>query len=195
MLTSCSVCWTVPGVLIFDHRLQGLLLNPVFWSLSCSRHLYFFLLVGKYTIYDEVFLILKPFLSHGLFIKSAREVTTQTACVHNLLGPQCPDFNTVCRVFLSGNSLGTLVHRPGSFLLNRKFLCFFPSFLGSLHFKWPFLTQVFIKEGSLSWAQLVFTNLEHSLPHSRWALARHIVLISFCSSDTLDLGHVKLVRY
>ena len=99
MLTSCSVCWTVPGVLIFNHRLQGLLLNPVFWSLSCSRHLYFFLLVGKYTIYDEVFLILKPFLSHGLFIKSAREVTTQTACVHNLLGPQCTDFNTVCRVF------------------------------------------------------------------------------------------------
>ena len=120
MLTGCSVCWTVPGVLIFDHRLQGLLLNPVFWSLSCSRHLYFFLLVGKYTIYDEVFLILKPFLSHGLFIKSAREVTTQTACVHNLLGPQCPDFNTVCRVFLSGNSLETLVHRPGNFLFGRK---------------------------------------------------------------------------
>ncbi len=97
--------------------------------------------------------------------------------------------------FLSGNSLGTLVHRPGSFLLNRKFLCFFPSFLGSLHFKWPFLTQGFIKEGSLSWAQLVFTNLEHSLPHSRWAFPRHIVLISFCSSDTMDFGNVKLVRY
>ena len=41
MLTSCSVCRTVPGVLIFNHRLQDLLLNPVFWSLSCSRHLYF----------------------------------------------------------------------------------------------------------------------------------------------------------
>ena len=194
MLTSCSVCWTVPGVLIFDHRLWDLLLIQFLELILQQAHV-FFPFGGKYTIYDEVFPIFKPFLSHGLFIKSAREVTTQTACVHNLLGPQCPDFNTVCRVFLSGNSLETLVHRPGSFLLNRKFLCFFPSFLGSLHFKWPFLTQVFIKEGSLSWAQLVFTNLEHSLPHSRWALARHIVLISFCSLDTLDFGHVKLVRY
>ena len=173
MLTSCSVCRTVPGVLIFNHRLQGLLSNPVFWSLSCSRHLYFFLLVGKYTIYDEVFLIFKPFCLMGYLSK-----------VHERLLREPPVF-IICLalsariltqyVGCSGNNLETLVHRPGSFLLNRKFLCFFPSFLGSLHFRWPFLTQVFIKEGSLSWAQLVFTNLEHSLPHSRWALAHQIV--------------------
>ena len=92
---------------------------------------------------------------------------------------------------LSGYSPETLVHRPSSFLLKRKFSVLFSLLLGSLHFKWPFLTQGFIKEGSLSRAQLVFTNLEHSLPHSRWALARHIVLISFCSSDTLDFGPCK----
>ena len=57
--------------------------------------------------------------------------------------------------FWSGYSLGTLVHRPGSFLLYRKFSVLFPSFLGSLHFKWPSLTQGFIEEGSLSRAQLV----------------------------------------
>ena len=90
MLASCSVCWTVPRVLIFDLRLWDLLLIQ-FWSFSCSRLMYFFPLMGKYTIYDKVFPVFKPFLSHGLFIKSAREVTTQTVCVFNLLGLQCPD--------------------------------------------------------------------------------------------------------
>ena len=30
LLTNCSVCRTVPGILIFNHRLQDLLINPVF---------------------------------------------------------------------------------------------------------------------------------------------------------------------
>ena len=77
------------------------------------------------------------------------------------------------RCFLSGVSPETLVHRPGNFLHSRKFLCFFPSFLGSLHFfKWPFsdpgFSLVCTRGVSLSWAQLVLkTNLEYSLSHSR----------------------------
>ncbi len=91
MLTSCSVCWTVPGVLIFDHRLWDLLLIQFLELILQQAHV-FFPFGGKYTIYDEVFPIFKPFLSHGLFIKSAREVTSQTVCVSNLLGLHCPDF-------------------------------------------------------------------------------------------------------
>ena len=146
------------------------------------------------------FLLSLAFSVLRFIYQSARGVTTQTTCVQNLFGPPCPDFNTVCKVFLSGVSLETLVHRPGNFLHSRKFLCFFPSFFGIFApFKWPFLTQVFpqcllgkFPCPGLSWFK---SNLEYSLSHSRWTFPRHIVLISFVLRISMDFGIVKLVRY
>ena len=130
MLTSCSVCWTVPGVLIFDHRLQGLLLNPVFGAYPA---------VGTYIFsfwWENIPFMMRFSLSLSLFC-----LMGYLSKVHERLLHKPPVF-IICLAlsariltqyvgcFLSGYSLGTLVHRPGSFLLNRKFLSFFPSFLG-----------------------------------------------------------------
>ena len=96
----------MPGVLIINHRLQDLLINPVFGAYLGVGTL-ISLLMGKYTLYDEVSLLLGLFCLTVLY-QSAREVNTQTTCVQNLLDPPCPDFNTVCKVFLSGISLEAL---------------------------------------------------------------------------------------
>ena len=87
----------MPGVLIINHRLQDLLINPVFGAYLAVGTL-ISLLMGKYTLYDEVSLIFGLFCLTVLY-QSAREVNTQTTCVQNLLDSPCPDFDTVCKVF------------------------------------------------------------------------------------------------
>ena len=61
--------------------------------------MYFFPLMGKYTIYDKVFPVFKPFLSLGLFIKSAREVTYKPSVFLIRLAFNARICFTVCRVF------------------------------------------------------------------------------------------------
>ena len=60
-LTNCSVCRTVPGVLIINHRLQDLLINPVFGAYLAVGTLVFPFDGKKYTPYDEVSLIFSLF--------------------------------------------------------------------------------------------------------------------------------------
>ena len=87
----------MPGVLIINHRLQDLLISPVFGAYLAVGTL-ISPLMGKYTLCDEVSLVFGLFCLTVLY-QSAREVNTQTTCVQNLLDPPCPDFNTVCKVF------------------------------------------------------------------------------------------------
>ena len=123
----------MPGVLIINHRLQDLLINPVFGAYLAVGTL-ISLLMGKYTLYDEVSLIFSLFCLTVHLSKCTRGLLHKPPVFEICLALRARISTQYVRCFLSGVSLETLVHRPGNFLHSRKFLCFFPSFLGSLHF-------------------------------------------------------------
>ena len=199
MLTSCSVCWTVPGVLIFDHRLWDLLLIQFLELILQQAHV-FFPFGGKYTLQDEVSLIFSLFCLTVHLSKCTRGLLHKPPVFEICFGPPCPGFNTVCKVFLSGVSLEALFTQARHFPSQQEIPVLLSLFLGIFAlFKWPFLTQVFpqcllgeFPCPGLSWFK---SNPEYSLPHLRWTYLRHIVLISFVLRIYMDFGIVKLVRY
>ena len=123
----------MPGVLIINHRLQDLLINPVFGAYLAVGTLVFPFDGKKYTLYDEVSLIFSLFCLTVHLSKCTRGLLHKPPVFEICLALRARISTQYVRCFLSGVSLETLVHRPGNFLHSRKFLCFFPSFLGSLH--------------------------------------------------------------
>ena len=97
----------MPGVLIINHRLQDLLINPVFGAYLAVGTL-ISLLMGKYTLYDEVSLIFSLFCLTVHLSKCTRGLLHKPPVFEICFGPPCPSFNTVCKVFSSGVSLEAL---------------------------------------------------------------------------------------
>ena len=91
MLTNCSVCRTVPGVLIINHRLQDLLINPVFGAYLAVGTLVFPFDGKKYTLYDEVSLIFSLFCLTVHLSKCTRGYYTNHLCSKSVW-PSVPGF-------------------------------------------------------------------------------------------------------
>ena len=81
--------------------------------------------MGKYTIYDEVSLIFSLFCLMVYLSKVHERLLHKPPVFIICLALSARILTQYVGCFLSGNSLGTLVHRPGSFLLNRKFSVLF----------------------------------------------------------------------
>ena len=144
----------------------------------------------------RIFLSLSLFCLLGYLSKVHERLLTNRLCFQSVW-PLMPGFITqYVQCPLSGFSPETRVHRPSSFPSIKEIFCAFFSFWDLCTSSGHFLTQGFIKEGSLPTAQLVFTNLQHSPPRQKWAFsASYRLRFPFVLRIPWILGHVKLVRY
>ena len=90
-LTNCSVCRTVPGVLIINHRLQDLLINPVFGAYLAVGTLVF-PFDGKNIPFMMRFLLSLAFSVLRFIYQSARGVYYTNHLCSKSVWPSVPGF-------------------------------------------------------------------------------------------------------